>query len=505
MHRALLISEILSVIFTHVNENLGSRPAGKKASLEALARTCKAFHEPAMDLLWADLDGIIPLLGCVPRLHRLIYPSGSKPLTWDWSEGVEPLSEHEAHQFLDHAARVRSLCISCSEDLHLFAVLPIETCMFPRLLSLAFIVRRLQHKYLYLFLSPTLRRCVLSVINPELKSLATRCATLEHLSLKIPEWERQSADDRTLLSDSVRLCKRLVTLSCPPLDWAAWKHLSDLPSLLKVSVREPRSASRWSLNQDIVNFAPFLNVTTLSFNVNTAAYAITVMQHSEFPSLKEFEIVADVLPCAEAEQLCRALSKCKAKETLEHISIASHVPKVQESSCDSLTAVTQLLCFTHLRTVRLNLHYCIHIDNDLLLEVMSSWPHVRSLELVDSQMPPAITFRGLFAALPLCPHLHTLRILMDAVNIDIDPAAETFQHTTLQKLDLTQSDVADAEIVARIIFFVLPCVDRILTRRDHWNASMVFQKEWDEVNKHLDYLKSSAVIGGDITATAAKS
>ncbi|KIK36793.1 hypothetical protein CY34DRAFT_16145 [Suillus luteus UH-Slu-Lm8-n1] len=505
MHRALLISEVLSEIFAHVNEDLGPRLAGKKPSLEALARTCKAFHEPAMDLLWADLDGITPLLGCVPRLHRLIYPSGSKPLTWDWSEGVEPLSEHEAHRFLDHAARVRSLCISCSEDLHLFAVLPIETCIFPRLLSLAFLVRRLQHKYLCLFLSPTLRRCVLSVINSGLKSLATRCAALEHLSLKVPEWARQSADDRTFLSDGVRLCKRLVTLSCPPLDWAAWKYLSDLPSLLRVSVREPRSASRWSLDPDIVNFAPFLNVTTLSFNVNTATYAITVMQHSEFPSLKEFEMVADVLPCSEAGQLCRALSQCKAEQTLEHISIASHVPKVQEPSCNSLTAITQLLCFTHLRTVRLNLHYCIHIDNHLLLQVMSNWPHISLLELVDSQMPPEITFRGLFTALRLCPHLHTLRILMDAVNIDIDPAAEQFQHTTLQKLDLIQSDVADAEAVARIIFSILPCIDRILTQRDHWDDSLVSQKGWDEVNRCLDYLRSPAVVGDDIIGVVAKS
>ncbi|KAG1742802.1 hypothetical protein EDB19DRAFT_596426 [Suillus lakei] len=269
MHRALLVSEVLSEIFAYVNESLSPWSAGKKPSLEALARTCKAFHEPAMDLLWADLDGIRPLLGCAPRLHRLIYPSGSRLLTWDWSKDIEPLSEHETRQFLHNAARVRSLSVSCSDDLHLFSVLPIETCMFPRLLSLAFIVRRLQHKYLHLFLSPTLRCCVISVINPDLKSLATRCIALEHLSLKIPEWERQSAADRTLLSDSIRLCKRLVTLSCLPLDWAAWKHLSNLPSLLKVSVREPRSASRWSLDRDIVNFAPFLNVTTLSFNVNT--------------------------------------------------------------------------------------------------------------------------------------------------------------------------------------------------------------------------------------------
>ncbi|KAG2045621.1 hypothetical protein BDR06DRAFT_1051461, partial [Suillus hirtellus] len=34
-------------------------------SLAALARTCKPFYEPAMDLLWAELDGMEPLLSCV--------------------------------------------------------------------------------------------------------------------------------------------------------------------------------------------------------------------------------------------------------------------------------------------------------------------------------------------------------------------------------------------------------------------------------------------------------
>ncbi|KAJ8584599.1 hypothetical protein M405DRAFT_746684, partial [Rhizopogon salebrosus TDB-379] len=33
--------------------------------LAALARTCKTFHDPAMNLLWAELDDLDPLLGCV--------------------------------------------------------------------------------------------------------------------------------------------------------------------------------------------------------------------------------------------------------------------------------------------------------------------------------------------------------------------------------------------------------------------------------------------------------
>jgi hypothetical protein len=46
-----------------------------RKSLVALAVTCKAFSELAMDLLWAEINQLEPLLGCVTRLHPLIYSS----------------------------------------------------------------------------------------------------------------------------------------------------------------------------------------------------------------------------------------------------------------------------------------------------------------------------------------------------------------------------------------------------------------------------------------------
>lgn len=79
-HRALLVPDILLVIFEHVNHEKISRWSRK--SLAALASTCKAFHEPAMDLLWANMDGIEPLLGCVTRLHPMIY-GGDKKVSMD--------------------------------------------------------------------------------------------------------------------------------------------------------------------------------------------------------------------------------------------------------------------------------------------------------------------------------------------------------------------------------------------------------------------------------------
>ncbi|KAG1733820.1 hypothetical protein EDB19DRAFT_2041103 [Suillus lakei] len=496
MHTGIISTQltrtILSEIFSHLDENLGQYTAVcKNPSLEALARTCKTFHEPAMRLLWAKLYGMTPLLSCVPRLHQLIYGSSPRGIRDRWYHSIEPLSEPETHQFLRHAARVRSLNISFHDyDLfHLHSILPLETCVFPGLLSLTFRVIPPQNKYIYLFLSPTLRRCVLAYVHPDLKSIVTRLPALEELCITGPL--NRTADKLALLSDSICLCKRLVTLSCPPVDWAAWKHLSSLPSLFGVEICRPLyHAPTGPLYRDMANFGPCVNFTRLSFKGNTTSYAIAVMQHSEFPSLKDFQILVDVLPWAVSEQLCRALSQCNERQTLETIAILSHGIGLPEPSNNSLTVVPYLFSFTQLRNLRLSPNCCIHIDNDLLLEAVSSWPYLRVLEIASRQMPPAVTFRGLFAALRLCPHLHTLAIFMDAVNIDIDPKAESFQHTALQSFNVAWSEVADAEAVAHIIFSMLPCINHV---GQHWQTRrQLLINLWDDVNGHLRVLN-----GGD--------
>ncbi|KAG0694971.1 hypothetical protein DFH29DRAFT_295970 [Suillus ampliporus] len=495
MHRALLLSEILLDIFAHVNTILDPLSYGEKSlarkSLAALARACQTFHEPAMDELWADIYGLRPLLGCVTRLYPMIYHSGK--YLWS-SEGIEPLCEHEARQFLRHAARVRSLQIPFDNHFHLLSVLPIETCMFPRLLSLSMVLH--PTGYLHLFLSPTLRRCLVPAVHLDLKSIATRCAALEDLSVKIPYPYQSTADELSLLSDSIRLCKRLVTLSCPPLDWAAWEHLSNLPTLCTVAIF---GEVLFPLDRDNFTFAFSLNVTTLSFHVNPAPYVITVMEHVEFPSLKDFKMIVRTLPWADAEQLFRALLQCKA--TIEDIDISSRDQGVREPSGGYLTAITQFLCFTQLRTLRLAFpHSCIDLDNDLLLEAMSSWPHIRALKLDDPVFRPAtITFRGLLAGLRQCPHLHTLHILMDAMNVDLDPKAESFQHASLQTLDVRSSHTTDSEAVAHIILSMLPCVKSVI----HSYSGRYVRYAWYEVNRRLESFKSSAALGCHITGAAA--
>ncbi|KAG0694968.1 hypothetical protein DFH29DRAFT_295919 [Suillus ampliporus] len=401
------------------------------------------------------------------------------------------------------------LHISFEDDaFYLLPVLPIETCIFPRLQSLTTVLDPARN--LHLFLSPTLRRCAIPDIHPDLKSIATRCATLEDLSIKsLSSFHsttdelssfHSTADELSLLSDSIHLYKRLVTLSCPPLDWAAWEHLFSLPTLLTVAI-EGRDLRPLDRDNFIVTLS--LNITVLSFRVETAAYVTAVMQNSEFPSLKEFKIGVDGLLQVDAEQLFRALLQCKACQTLEHISIWSYQNVVREPPSSSFAAITQLVYFTQLRTLRLAFpHCCINLDNDLLFAAMSSWPHIRSLELSDSpHRTVTITFRGLFAALRQCPHLHTLELSIDAVNIDIDPTLESFQHTSLQKFCVGCAQVVDTEAVARIVSSMLPCVD---TDGFSYFCVSGLRHKWSTIYSHLTRLKSSAVRNRNITEAAAE-
>ena len=64
MHRCLRIQEIIHEISESISETPFFRCP--KLGLARLARTCKTFYEPAMDVLWRDIQDIEVLLKCFP-------------------------------------------------------------------------------------------------------------------------------------------------------------------------------------------------------------------------------------------------------------------------------------------------------------------------------------------------------------------------------------------------------------------------------------------------------
>ena len=57
MHRALLIPEILHAVCVYATD----------ATLVSLVRTCKVFHEVAIQVLWDELHDLNPLIKCFPE------------------------------------------------------------------------------------------------------------------------------------------------------------------------------------------------------------------------------------------------------------------------------------------------------------------------------------------------------------------------------------------------------------------------------------------------------
>ena len=56
MHECLRIPEIRGEIFGTLNS----------VDCSVLARTCRLFYSDAMDVVWADLQSLIPLVRCMP-------------------------------------------------------------------------------------------------------------------------------------------------------------------------------------------------------------------------------------------------------------------------------------------------------------------------------------------------------------------------------------------------------------------------------------------------------
>jgi hypothetical protein len=66
-----LSTEILLHIFTIIHEIKNPRAWGSvniyRATIAALASTCRTFKDPALDVLWKDIEGFKPLLLCLPE------------------------------------------------------------------------------------------------------------------------------------------------------------------------------------------------------------------------------------------------------------------------------------------------------------------------------------------------------------------------------------------------------------------------------------------------------
>ena len=78
MHRCLNIHEIVQRIADELQKT-----RKRESALLSMALTCRAFSDPAIESLWADLLGLRPLLACLPDDFLKNSPENRPPVVSD--------------------------------------------------------------------------------------------------------------------------------------------------------------------------------------------------------------------------------------------------------------------------------------------------------------------------------------------------------------------------------------------------------------------------------------
>lgn len=85
-HAVLRNQELLTNIFRHLPWDPHALPKNAlregRIELRNLALTCKAFKDPALNLLWMYLESLLPLVKVLPNLHTLDNAYVSTHATW---------------------------------------------------------------------------------------------------------------------------------------------------------------------------------------------------------------------------------------------------------------------------------------------------------------------------------------------------------------------------------------------------------------------------------------
>ncbi|KAF8121303.1 hypothetical protein EV363DRAFT_1458021 [Boletus edulis] len=425
MHRALLVPEILLIIFKYVTDDSGNPLL---PTLAAIARTCRPFQRQVEGILWYKLPNISALYNILPTQVR-------KRESRSWSLSRRMLSGSDWMQFVDRASRVRVLAENtgschgqyerCLAIFLAMVALRDPLLLTPNLRKLEWQPSHLSlNPAINLFISPSLRSLEIDAklfINHVIRfPLEYICPKLEHL--KITGNGRSAANS---ISSVLRGLHCLETVACSTMDNDAFIHLAQLKRLSYLAVD-----MRWSLlNLDALHdrlppgsfpslqtlywkdysldsladifLMPEISPSNVHLEIESfcTSPSLRTFLHSfteQFPNTRDFSLIHDV-------EAGRRFGVPVGAPRREH----------QLDACD----LEPLFALKSLRVLNLEDLGYLQLDDDLIKTIASASPELEKLGLGMNgadPMPTSVTFDGLLSLLEHCPKLQSLGFCVDA-------------------------------------------------------------------------------------------
>ncbi|EIW83526.1 hypothetical protein CONPUDRAFT_143390 [Coniophora puteana RWD-64-598 SS2] len=458
MHPALQIDEVCRAVAQECQD--------WQSTLCALAKTCRAILDPSLDVLWAELKSMIPLL--------LALPSGLLAL--------KP----------DMATRRR---------------------VFPHTMVYEF-RRPLEQADWNVLVRPQYTRSILDPSSFALEGNALEALTeIGNLfpSLRTLTWTDPSLSQDTITALSTAICswRYLEDLHVAALDRTAFSRLIQLPVLQHLYLHAPLRGQMPARCVPSALEKPFPQLKTM--HLEHCAHGLTDAAQilTEIDGRVSFsEFFASTFGVPRETDLRSLIGTVAAKcisNTLTSLTIVEDrfsAPSIIRLSGFTITFVTlaPITSFRRLETLDIDTERNVSLGDIELLELASSWPLMKRLiinPLNGWRAPSRVTFCGLAALLGLLPRLQVVHIAVDGCSTTEiapleSPKRDAANGILLEVVDLLDSRVGDnIADVAACLAKALPAprtykVQAWTAVNLHIRANMdpesgVFSKRWEEV------------------------
>ncbi|KAF8555288.1 hypothetical protein OG21DRAFT_1507825 [Imleria badia] len=468
MHHVLQIQEIVLNIFGHCRLPTWESSA---SDLPTLARTCRAFKEPALDVLWEELLDPSPLAICLPGAYRYSQVDQRTPKYYSFSRS---LTEIEWRILRSYTHRIRSMLDAWDrldwESVGTFLNPPTTEPLLPNLRDLyAVASTESKIKHLLSMPFPSLISLGVSYTGPNASSVFH--GPLESFFKFSPSIKRLYV---SLMFDTIAfgkffssyICRwqDLNSLSCTsiPLDVGTFEHLSRMPALTRLSC---------SLSAFPPSDSPllFTNLYRLELFYEFLDSISQLLSRTRLPAITQFAVYVDSCPSKQGfSSFLASVQTSVVVHTIQELTFGGEFLRMRdEERLLGFEDLQPCMAFSTLRRIDLNLTWEVDLTDNELLTLASAWPHLEHL-LINREWGwntlGGITPNGLLELLRTCPSLSDIALAIDTrgyTEFRESPESLGFMLPPTFCFNVLDSFIEEESVPAIAAFFtaIAPCVN----------------------------------------------
>ncbi|EDR02354.1 uncharacterized protein LACBIDRAFT_332416 [Laccaria bicolor S238N-H82] len=502
VHRCLLVPELFGLVCEVITDDWTfTPPARRSATLASLARTCRAFEGPALDVLWREIEGLRPLLCTMPSdLFEIQAKDSSPPVNLLCLR--RPILLSDLTRLPSYAQRICKIQADFKYthfriDVEALQALSMATFhmrpLLPNLKDLWWYhgnttkeVEWSMLQCIYLFFSPKLTKLSIVLFNtfdsaypPSILSgLRNSCPALKELTFGFQP-SNPDEENRRGISSVICQWNWLQSLSVTDLTQEALEHFATIPSLRELSLGSLGDLTR-SYNQhspivvrNPTSGYPALQILSISCRTIDAAIAFAQLLSSSPVGHLQIKVAGPCFP-RQWREFFDTIVHHIYHPSLEHLTLrelgnALDPPEALHSDI-GLEALT---VFTNLEVVNIHPTYGIQLTSDTVNKLAYAWPKICVLNLGNtypSSRSPIIKTEDLIPFAQRCLKLRRLGIVFDAQNTQLRSSPGLFNNT-LKTLGVADSPINAPAVVAAFLSDIFPRIE-----------SVTFDNDWRETN-----------------------